>query len=175
MVETAPSPENAGLAQWRKRRTIPQPASTCVKKDSFSCSTSWPAYRTGFFIQISLKSDKRVFDDRYTAQLISRVGNRLIFQLQKAPTLVQQLQDFGFPGHRRQASIPEVHWDGRKLVLAVGVIFIGIEDGADRRDETGLNRLNVFCQMSACHCGLGRLPAGSRDAEKVPHEPTCVT
>ena len=40
-------------------------------------STSWPTYRTGLFIPISLKSDKRVFDDRYTAQLISRVGKKV--------------------------------------------------------------------------------------------------
>ena len=30
-------------------------------------------------IQISLKSDERIFDDRHIAQLISRIGNRLIF------------------------------------------------------------------------------------------------
>jgi hypothetical protein len=29
--------------------------------------------------------------------------------------------------------------------------------------------------MTARHRGLGRLPARARDAEKVPHEPTCVT
>jgi hypothetical protein len=69
--------------------------------------------------------------------------------MSRTPLSKVVLQNFGFPGHRRQASIPEVHRDGRKLLLAVGVIFIGVEDGADRRDETGLNRLNVFCQMLA--------------------------
>jgi hypothetical protein len=69
--------------------------------------------------------------------------------MSRTPLSKVVLQNFGFPGHRRQASIPEVHRDGRKLLLAVGVIFIGVEDGADRRDETGLNRLNVFCQMPA--------------------------
>jgi hypothetical protein len=51
----------------------------------------------------------------------------------------------------------------------------GGEQTGHGRDKTGLNRLNVFCQMSARHRGLGRLPTRARDAEKVPHEPTSVT
>src|SRR5262245_52462260 len=72
-------------------------------------------------------------------------------------------------------STAEIDWDRGKLLLAVGVIFISIEDRAYRRDEAGLNRFDVFGEMPTGHGSLGWLPAGARDAKKITHEPACVT
>ena len=61
------------------------------------------------------------------------------------------------------------------MLLAVRVIFIGVEDRAYRRDEAGLNRFDVFGEMPPGHGGFGRLPAGARNAKKIAREPACVT